>query len=247
MRADRAPTAWPAASCVTGTDTGVGKTVVAAALLRELAAEGYRAVGMKPVAAGHGQSEDPRETRARGHASARRGGQRRGAARGRNPTLSRRGRPAPRGRALRHDDRPRRHGAAGRLAARADALVVEGAGGALVPLVRATTCSTSRAARASGAAGRRHPPRLPQSRAAVRARHTPPRPRARAAGSPIASTADTLAGRERARVHASAWASRQRDFARSTDAAIHASNARERAGFRVRAARSCRRASRAPC
>ena len=37
---------------VTGTDTGVGKTVVAAALLRGLALDGLRAVGMKPVAAG---------------------------------------------------------------------------------------------------------------------------------------------------------------------------------------------------
>lgn len=37
---------------VTGTDTGVGKTVVAAALLRALARSGRRAVGMKPVSAG---------------------------------------------------------------------------------------------------------------------------------------------------------------------------------------------------
>ena len=37
---------------VTGTDTGVGKTAVAAALLRALVAQGWRAVGMKPVAAG---------------------------------------------------------------------------------------------------------------------------------------------------------------------------------------------------
>lgn len=37
---------------VTGTDTGVGKTHVAVALLRALAAAGVRAVGMKPVAAG---------------------------------------------------------------------------------------------------------------------------------------------------------------------------------------------------
>ncbi len=37
---------------VTGTDTGVGKTVVACALLRQWAARGERAVGMKPVAAG---------------------------------------------------------------------------------------------------------------------------------------------------------------------------------------------------
>jgi dethiobiotin synthetase len=37
---------------ITGTDTGVGKTVVAAALIRALAREGLRVAGMKPVAAG---------------------------------------------------------------------------------------------------------------------------------------------------------------------------------------------------
>ena len=37
---------------VTGTDTGVGKTHVATALLRALTMNGVRAVGMKPVAAG---------------------------------------------------------------------------------------------------------------------------------------------------------------------------------------------------
>jgi len=37
---------------ITGTDTGVGKTIVAAALLRALVAAGVRAAGMKPVAAG---------------------------------------------------------------------------------------------------------------------------------------------------------------------------------------------------
>jgi len=37
---------------ITGTDTGVGKTLVAAALLRALAACGARVAGMKPVAAG---------------------------------------------------------------------------------------------------------------------------------------------------------------------------------------------------
>jgi len=44
----------PAAVCcfVTGTDTGVGKTLVSAALVRALAAAGHRAAGMKPVAAG---------------------------------------------------------------------------------------------------------------------------------------------------------------------------------------------------
>lgn len=37
---------------VTGTDTGVGKTLVACALLRAFAARGLKTVGMKPVAAG---------------------------------------------------------------------------------------------------------------------------------------------------------------------------------------------------
>ncbi len=37
---------------VTGTDTGVGKTLVACALLRQWVAAGRRAVGMKPIACG---------------------------------------------------------------------------------------------------------------------------------------------------------------------------------------------------
>ena len=37
---------------VTGTDTGVGKTLIAGALLYRLARQGYSTVGMKPVAAG---------------------------------------------------------------------------------------------------------------------------------------------------------------------------------------------------
>jgi dethiobiotin synthetase len=37
---------------VTGTDTGVGKTLVACSLLRAFAARGLKAVGMKPVASG---------------------------------------------------------------------------------------------------------------------------------------------------------------------------------------------------
>ncbi|OQW41794.1 MAG: dethiobiotin synthase [Proteobacteria bacterium SG_bin4] len=37
---------------VTGTDTGVGKTTVSCALLRTFAAQGKKAVGMKPVVAG---------------------------------------------------------------------------------------------------------------------------------------------------------------------------------------------------
>ncbi|WP_081686889.1 dethiobiotin synthase [Chitinilyticum litopenaei] len=37
---------------ITGTDTDVGKTVVTAQLLRGLVSQGYRSVGMKPVASG---------------------------------------------------------------------------------------------------------------------------------------------------------------------------------------------------
>ena len=37
---------------VVGTDTGVGKTLVACALLHALAARGRKVIGMKPVAAG---------------------------------------------------------------------------------------------------------------------------------------------------------------------------------------------------
>lgn len=43
---------------LTGTDTGVGKTLVAAALLRAAAAQGLRALGMKPVAAGGAEDVD---------------------------------------------------------------------------------------------------------------------------------------------------------------------------------------------
>jgi len=41
---------------ITGTDTGVGKTLVAAGLLRIFAATGLRTVGMKPVASGASQT-----------------------------------------------------------------------------------------------------------------------------------------------------------------------------------------------
>jgi dethiobiotin synthetase len=37
---------------ITGTDTGVGKTHISCALMRQLIAAGYRVVGMKPVASG---------------------------------------------------------------------------------------------------------------------------------------------------------------------------------------------------
>ena len=51
-------TAHPASLFVTGTDTGVGKTLVSAALLHALARRHARVVGMKPVAAGLVQNRD---------------------------------------------------------------------------------------------------------------------------------------------------------------------------------------------
>ena len=42
----------PNALFITGTDTGVGKTHVACKLIQQYAAQGYKVIGMKPVAAG---------------------------------------------------------------------------------------------------------------------------------------------------------------------------------------------------
>lgn len=52
---------------ITGTDTGVGKTLISCALLHGFAAQGKRVVGMKPVAAGcddNNLHEDVRQLRA---------------------------------------------------------------------------------------------------------------------------------------------------------------------------------------
>ena len=52
---------------VTGTDTGIGKTLASCALLHAYAGKGLRAVGMKPVAAGinaDGVNEDVVQLRA---------------------------------------------------------------------------------------------------------------------------------------------------------------------------------------
>ena len=43
---------------ITGTDTEIGKTFVACALMRHLATEGYRVAGMKPVASGCDHTAD---------------------------------------------------------------------------------------------------------------------------------------------------------------------------------------------
>lgn len=55
---------------VTGTDTGVGKTLISCALLHGFAAQNRRVVGMKPVAAGcndDGQNDDVVQLRAAGN------------------------------------------------------------------------------------------------------------------------------------------------------------------------------------
>ena len=43
---------------ITGTDTAVGKTLTAGALLRSLSQMGINACGFKPIAAGAHQSDD---------------------------------------------------------------------------------------------------------------------------------------------------------------------------------------------
>ncbi|MFI4904976.1 MAG: dethiobiotin synthase, partial [Burkholderiales bacterium] len=117
---------------VTGTDTGIGKTWVATALLRVLAEAGLRAVGMKPVAAG----VDPgAQINADVEALAGAGNVDAPLAL-RNPYAFA-GAVAPQlaaraaGVVIRLDVIA---GAYAQLAQRADVVVVEGAGGALVPL-----------------------------------------------------------------------------------------------------------------
>lgn len=117
---------------VTGTDTGVGKTVVAAALLRALVARGARAVGMKPIAAGI----EPGATVNADVAALLKGGNLAAPLADVNPYAF-----APSiapHLAARRDgvkiDVDRIAAAYERLAALADRIVVEGAGGVLVPL-----------------------------------------------------------------------------------------------------------------
>lgn len=52
------PPSRPRAIYVTGTDTGVGKTLIAVALVRALAASGFRARGLKPLASGAERTSD---------------------------------------------------------------------------------------------------------------------------------------------------------------------------------------------
>lgn len=134
MTAQRTPAArgW----FVTGTDTGVGKTRASVALLRALRARHARCVGMKPVAAGTEPAPDGGERENEDVLALRAAGTARVAAALDNP--------------VRLHDAMSPHLAARRagrtidieplvaayraLAAQADAVVVEGAGGFLVPL-----------------------------------------------------------------------------------------------------------------
>jgi dethiobiotin synthetase len=117
---------------VTGTDTGIGKTRVAVALLRGFVAGGLRAVGMKPVAAGVAPgavaNDDVLALAEAGNVDA--------PLAERNP-YSFAEAIAPHVAAARAGatiDAARIVAAYRALAQRADAVVVEGAGGALVPI-----------------------------------------------------------------------------------------------------------------
>jgi dethiobiotin synthetase len=119
---------------VTGTDTGIGKTRVAVELLRALVAAGFRGCGMKPIAAGFERgtnlNEDVRALRAVSNVDA--------ALPDVNP-YAYADAIAPHVAAAASGARIelRRIGDAyHRLRGAADAIVVEGAGGALVPIDR---------------------------------------------------------------------------------------------------------------
>lgn len=117
---------------VAGTDTGVGKTLVAAALLRALAAAGTRAIGMKPVAAGvapgASRSADVLALVAASGVDAPAADVNRYAF---APAIAPHVAAEQAGVAI---DVEAIAAAYGRLAARADVVVVEGVGGVLVPL-----------------------------------------------------------------------------------------------------------------
>ena len=117
---------------ITGTDTDVGKTIVAVALLRGLVAAGVRAVGMKPVSAG---AFDARRRQRRRHRARGRGECAGAAARSQSVLVHRAAAPhLVARRAGVAIDLDVIRDAYARLSGRADAIVVEGAGGALVPL-----------------------------------------------------------------------------------------------------------------
>ena len=117
---------------VTGTDTGVGKTLVACAALRACVAARQRAVGMKPVATGF----DPGASSHADVAALFAAGNVDAPASARNPyafasAIAPHLAATAAGVAI---DLGRIRDAYDELAARADCIVVEGSGGALVPL-----------------------------------------------------------------------------------------------------------------
>jgi dethiobiotin synthetase len=117
---------------VTGTDTGVGKTLVACAALRACVAARQRAVGMKPVATGF----DPGASSHADVAALFAAGNVDAPASARNPyafapAIAPHLAATAAGVAI---DLRRVRDAYDELAARADCIVVEGSGGALVPL-----------------------------------------------------------------------------------------------------------------
>jgi dethiobiotin synthetase len=124
---------------ITGTDTGVGKTLVAVALTRAFVARGIRTAVMKPVAAGivstpdGPRNDDALELLAASNVSA--------PYEDVNPWLLTT--PASPHLAARHDGVSIRHerivAAHRRLAARADLVLVEGAGGWLAPISSVAT------------------------------------------------------------------------------------------------------------
>jgi dethiobiotin synthetase len=120
---------------VTGTDTGVGKTVLAAAIAARLAAEGARVAAFKPVVTGADEPPDPLWppddellAAAAGGARERVCAHRYGPAVSPHLAMELAGEPGP---ALDELAAEARAAAAG-----ADVLVVEGVGGLLVPLTR---------------------------------------------------------------------------------------------------------------
>ena len=126
---------------VTGTDTEVGKTVVASAIAATLAARGERVSVFKPAVTGldelDGMGADHERLRAAARSSQLAAGRR--ALPVRAPRV-----PAPgRGCAGRPVDPDRLLAAARRAAAAGDVLVAEGVGGLLVPLSGTTWCATS--------------------------------------------------------------------------------------------------------
>lgn len=117
---------------VTGTDTGVGKTAFACVLLDAYAKRGLRAVGMKPVAAGIAAGADCNDDVAALAAA----GNVEAPLRARNPYAFAAA-IAPHLAALDEGAKielDRIRAAYAELCARADRVVVEGAGGVLVPL-----------------------------------------------------------------------------------------------------------------